>query len=164
MTRLGERVAIVGADDAFHTALRARYGMRPGGSARAPDSDLAYLGHDFRAYDYFSIAEASRFYAALERRWDAGVLARYLAIAGLEPRFEIKRMKRAYQRALVLCFALASSPERLVVELGEEFDEPPTRALLERATESVSHALVTFASADGDLAWFDDVVPAASAL
>ncbi len=158
MIGAAERIAYTGASDAFHVALRARYGMLPGGARDGEQGDLAYVGREFRVYGYFRIAEAARFYAALRHRWDDATLARALAVAGLEPRFEIRRMKRAYQRALVLCFALAAKPERLVVECGDEFDETPARVLLERAVGDVRHAVVTFA--DGSVpeaGIFDDV-------
>ncbi len=90
------------------------------------------------------IAEAARFFAALHLRWNAAQLASDFEAAGLSGTFEVRRMKRAYQRALVLAFAAAAEPELLVVESGEEFDEPPAAALLARAVARVPAALVTF--------------------
>ena len=90
------------------------------------------------------IAEAIRFYATLHVRWNDARVRAYLALAGLDERFEIRRMKRAYQRAIVLAFALASEPVVLVVENTEEFDEERCRALLERAVDFVPRAIVTY--------------------
>ena len=101
------------------------------------------------------IADATRFYAALNARWDQAQLDADLALAGLAPEFEVKRMKRAYQRALVLALSCASTPATLVVEYGDEFDEAPAAALLQRAVERAEHAIVTYRGAPGDHAgWY----------
>ena len=90
------------------------------------------------------IADANRFYATLHARWNDVRLREFLVLAGLDERFEIRRMKRAFQRALVLAYALASEPAVLVVENAEEFDEERLHALLERAIDFVPRAIVTY--------------------
>lgn len=140
-------VAVRDADDAVHARLRAQF------LDAAPD--VAYCGREFRVYRSMRIADAARFYAALHARWDGTQLDDDLALCGLRPGFEVRRMKRAFQRALVLALACAARPATLVVEYGDEFDEPPTRALLQRALGRVSRAIVTYRSEPGDDAgWY----------
>ncbi len=135
------------ADDAVHADLRARYL-----DAR---ENLAYCGREFRVYRSMRIADAKRFYAALNATWDAAQLDADLELAGLAPEFEVRRMKRAYQRALVLALSCASKPQTLVVEYGDEFDEAPAAALLERAVARTPHAIVTYRSQPGEHArWY----------
>ncbi len=101
------------------------------------------------------IGDATRFYAALHATWDAAQLEADLDLAGLAPEFEVKRMKRAYQRALVLALSCAAQPDTLVVEYGDEFDEAPAAALLQRAVERVPHAIVTYRGEPGaHAAWY----------
>ncbi len=105
------------------------------------------------------ISEAIRFYATLHDRWDAERLAADLAVATLRPDFEVRRMKRAFQRALVLALACAAEPNTLVIENGEEFNEAPALRLLERAVGRTPSALVTYAGeAQADAALFDEIV------
>jgi hypothetical protein len=80
----------------------------------------------------------------MHRRWDAEQLAADLELAGLKASFEVRRMKRAFQRALVLALGAASLPELLVVENVEEFDEPGAAALLARAIARSPAALLTY--------------------
>ena len=140
------RVAIAEASEAYCKRVRARFGLTPEGAPADPAAmpGLAYCGREFRAYPSMRIAEAIRFYATLHVRWNDARVRAYLALAGLDERFEIRRMKRAYQRAIVLAFALASEPVVLVVENTEEFDEERCRALLERAVDFVPRAIVTY--------------------
>ena len=139
--------------------MRARFGLVPGRGAQPAHDDLGYVGREFRVYEYMQVGFAVRFYATLHERWDAEALARALQTAGLEERFDVRRMKRAYKRALVLAFALAASPHVLVVEGAEEFDEPGARALLERAVADAPTVVVTYAAeAAIDRSWFDDVL------
>ncbi len=159
------RIALVDATDATHKLLRAAYGLAPGArsgaNANASVEGVGYVGHEFRVYPYMRVAEATRFVAAIHRRWDLAVAERYFEIAGIGSNFEIRRLKRAFQRALVLCYALAGTPSRLVVENAEEFDEPGTRALLARAIADVPEVVVTYgAGAEVDRAWYDSVVAA----
>ncbi len=141
-----ERHAIAEASVSFCAQLRARFGLVPGRASADPGAmpGVAYCGREFRAYPGMRVGDAVRFYATLHERWNAARLHEALRLAGLDERFEIGRMKRAYQRALVLAFALASDPSVLVVENAEEFDEPNSRALLERAIELVPRAIVTY--------------------
>ncbi len=137
----------------------------PRGSAASVTAGLAYVGREYRVYSYMTVGFAARFYATLHDRWDPAALARALAVAGLAERFDVGRMKRAYQRTLVLAFALAALPRVLVVEGAEEFDEPGARALLERAVADVPAAVVTYApDASIDRAWYTDVVAARDAV
>ncbi len=167
IARRATRTAIVDATDATHASLRAAYGLTPGSRSnaradvRAAASDLGYVGHEFRVYPYMRVSEATRFIAAIHRSWDPVVAERYFEIAGIGSNFEIRRLKRAYQRALVLCYALAGNPARLVIENAEEFDEPGTRALLASAIASAPDVVVTYgAGAEIDRAWYDAVVAA----
>jgi hypothetical protein len=111
------------------------------------------------------IADAVRFYSAIHARWDAARLKADFDACGLRESFEVRRMKRAYQRALVLALACAALPEMLVVENAEEFDEAPAAALLAAAIARGPSALATFggdARPAADLASaFDEIVPAA---
>ena len=144
---MNDRVALCDASDAVHADLRARYLDAP--------IDLAYCGEEFRVYRSMRIADAIRFYAALNTRWDRGQLDADLALAGLAPEFEVRRMKRAYQRALVLALSCAPGPKTLVVEYGDEFDEAPAAALLERAVARAEHAIVTYRETSGEhAAWY----------
>ena len=155
----GARLAVTGADDAFHANLRRSLGLAPGSDAQ-PEG-LAYIGREFRVYTFMRIGDAVRFFSALHGRWDADALAADFETSGLNAGHEVRRMKRTYQRALVLALAMAAVPDLLVVELGEEFDEEPTRALLRACVERAPRAIVTFAaSAAVDAGWFDGVVSA----
>ncbi len=141
-----DRVALADASEAYCKRLRTRFGLTPEGAPADPAAmpGLAYCGREFRAYPSMRIADAMRFYATLHVRWNDVRLREQLALTGLDERFEIRRMKRAFQRALVLALALASEPAVLVVENAEEFDEERCRALLERAIDLVPHAIVTY--------------------
>jgi len=123
------------------------------GSPPRPGGVAGYAGREFRAYPSMRIADAGRFYAALRPGWDAGQFTELTAAAGLRGGYAIGRMKRAFQRALVLAIAAASDPARIVVEGGEEFDEPGALAALARVLETHPAVTVTFA----------DEVPAALA-
>jgi hypothetical protein len=157
---VARRLAVVGAGDAFHRALRARCGLAPSHAAPGVRPGLAYCGREFRVYSSMRIFDAIRFYSALNQTWNAETLAGDLRAAGLDERFEVKRMKSAYQRALVLAFALAAEPHALVVEYGQEFDQPPALALLERAVARVPRTLVTYAAASEPPHFFEAAVPA----
>jgi len=136
------RVAISEASEAFCARLRRRYGLAPG--VLPLPVGLGYCGREYRVYPSMRIVDAMRFYAALHVRWNDARLRDALARAGLDERFEIRRMKRAYQRALVLAFALAAEPALLVVENAEEFDETGSRALLQYAVDLVPSVIVTY--------------------
>ncbi|GAC1627151.1 MAG: hypothetical protein NVS4B5_18640 [Vulcanimicrobiaceae bacterium] len=146
-TGTASRLAIAEASEAYCRAVRARFGLAPGARASSDPAamrGLAYCGREYRVYPSMRVADAARFYAALHERWDAARLHDVLALAGLDERFEIRRMKRAYQRALVVAFAIASVPEMLVVENVEEFDEAPSFASLQRAVDLVPRSIVTY--------------------
>jgi len=145
-TVVAPRIAIVDATDAFHARLRARYGLGPAQPYDGVPVGLGYCGREFRAYPAMRIADAARFYGALHARWNPARLRADLATAGLAERFEIRRMKRAYQRTIVLAFAMAAQPRLLVVENAEEFDEPGALALLETSVARAERAIVTYAA------------------
>ncbi len=147
--RAGERIAIVGADAPFHARLRTSLGLAPAPPTQAsavaePPRRLAYCGTEYRVYPSMRIEEAIRFYSAMHRSWDGEQLAADLDVAGLRGAFEVRRMKRAFQRALVLALGAASLPELLVVESVEEFDEPGAAALFARAIGRAPAVLVTY--------------------
>ena len=137
------RLAVTGVSDGFHARLRGRAGLTAEGP-RAEASGIGYAGREFRVYGFMRVGDAARFYASLHERWDEERLYADLAAAGLGERFEVRRMKRAYQRALVLALVLAAKPETLVVESAAEFDEPAARKLLASGIARVSRALVTY--------------------
>jgi hypothetical protein len=154
------RLALVDATADVHDRLRLRFGLSAK-SHRPARKDLAYCGREFRVYPAMRIADAVRFYAALHAHWEAETLAADLALAGLDERFEIKRMKRTYQRALVLAIAMAARPSQLVLEAAEEFDDERASALLRSAIARVPRAIVTYGgSLAHDVAWYDRVVAA----
>ena len=156
--RQAGRFAIVGADDAFHARLRTCFGLAPSSQELVAPRGLAYCGREFRIYPSMRIAEAVRFYSAINERWNAEQLAADLAAANLRPEFEVRRMKRAYQRALVVALATATEPHSLVVENAEEFDEPAAALWLERALRRTPFALATYAEgAQADAALFDEI-------
>jgi hypothetical protein len=159
----GSRVALTGADAAFHARLRAAFGLAPASRELDPRG-LAYCGAEYRVYPFMRIADAVRFFSAVHERWDADRLASDFALAGLDGAFEVRRMKRAYQRTLVLALSVASLPTTLVVENAEQFDEPPARALLMRAIERAPAALVTFEgdAPPADVTAYTLVTPAAT--
>ena len=140
----GSRVAVTAADDAFHERLRARFGLAPSPRALDVPRALGYCGADYRVYPFMRVADAVRFFSAINDRWNAERLEADFEVARLDGSFEIRRMKRAYQRALVLALAVAAEPTTLVVENGEEFDDAPPAALLARAVERSATAIVTF--------------------
>ncbi len=156
--RQGGRFAIVGADDAFHARLRTCFGLAPSSQELVAPRGLAYCGREYRIYPSMRIAEAVRFYSAIHERWSAEQLNADLAVANLRPEYEVRRMKRAYQRALVVALATAAEPDSLVIEHAEEFDEAPTALLLERALRRTPYALVTYGEgAQADAALFDEI-------
>jgi hypothetical protein len=159
------RLALADASEAYCKRIRARFGLTPEGAPADPTAmpGLAYCGREFRAYPSMRIADAIRFYATLHARWNDARLRESLALAGLDERFEIGRMKRAFQRALVLAFALASEPVVLVVENAEEFDEERAHALLARAVGLVPRAIVTYGvNVTHQLAGLPDAIDAAA--
>jgi hypothetical protein len=157
---VAQRVALTGADAAFHTALRTRCGLVPSQAVAGVRPGFAYCGREFRVYPSMRIGDAIRFYSALNERWNAETLVEDLRAAGLDQRFEIKRMKTAYQRVLVLVLALAAEPRFLIVEAGDEFDEPRALAFLERAVGRVPRAIVTYGD-QAPPAFFEEALPAA---
>jgi ABC-type multidrug transport system ATPase subunit len=139
--------------------LRTRFGLAPSPQTLEAPRGLAYCGREFRIYPSMRIGEALRFYAALHERWDAARLEADLEAANLRPEFEVRRMKRAYQRALVLALATAAEPTMLVIENAEEFDEPATLRLLDRAVRRTPYALATYGpEAQADAALFDEIL------
>ncbi|GAC1307052.1 MAG: hypothetical protein NVSMB19_19610 [Vulcanimicrobiaceae bacterium] len=139
------RIAVLDATEAYHRLLRARCGLGPAQPYDGVPVGLGYCGREFRAYPSMRVADAARFYGALHARWDPARLRDDLATAGLDGRFDIGRMKRAYQRTIVLAFAMAARPQLLVVEHAEEFDEPGALALLEVSVARADRAIVTYA-------------------
>ncbi len=159
----GSRVAVVGADAAFHAGLRAHYGLAPSPRSLDVPRGLGYCGAEYRIYPFMRISDAVRFFSAIHDRWDGERLEADFELARLDGSFEIRRMKRAYQRALVLALAAAATPAMLVVEHAEEFDDGPPAALLARCIERAPTALVTFgadARPDVHAAHFSDVIAA----
>lgn len=156
------RIAVLDATKELHLGLRRRYGLAPSNGRNGTQSDdVAYVGREFRVYTFMRIGEAARFYGALHSRWDGAALAKDFAALGIDPNFEVKRLKSTYQRALVLALALARRPKSLVVECAEEFDEPKTRALLENALGRTSLSIATFEDASTlEADWFDRTVAA----
>jgi hypothetical protein len=142
----GERVAIAEASDAVHRSLRARF----------DGPEVGYAGQDFRVYGFLRIGKALQYYRAIHPGWDEAQLQDDLACAALSAEFEVRRMKRTYQRALVLALVAATRPQILVVERADEFDEEPTAALLERVLRRAPQAYVTYApEASIPSDWFD---------
>ncbi len=159
----GSRVAVVGADAAFHAGLRAHYGLAPSPRSLDVPRGLGYCGAEYRIYPFMRISDAVRVFSASHERWDGERLEADFELARLDGSFEIRRMKRAYQRALVLALAVAASPATLVIEHGEDFDDGPPSALLARAVERAPTALVTFggdARPGPDATHFTDVISA----
>ncbi len=137
------RIAVTGATRDLYALVREACGLSAPGESTA--GRIGYCGRDFRTYGYMRVSQAVDFYAALNAgRWASDQLADDLAFAGLGPTFEIGRMKRAYARALVLALTVATSPDVLVVEAAEEFDEAPALALLERCAVRAPRAIVVF--------------------
>ena len=141
---LASHIAIVETDAAFHVRLRALCGLGPAQPSDGKPLGLGYCGREFRAYPAMTIANASRLYGALNLRWDSAQLRDDLARSGMHERFEIRRMKRGFQRAIVLAFAMAARPDLLVIENAEEFDEPGAFALLEASVARAARAIVTY--------------------
>jgi hypothetical protein len=137
------RIAVTGAGSDLYALVREACGVSARGESAG--GRVGYVGRDFRTYGFMRVAQAVDFYAALNAgRWDDERIAADLAVAGLRATFEIRRMKRAYARALVLALTAATSPEMLVVEAAEEFDEAPAFALLERCVARSARAVVAF--------------------
>jgi hypothetical protein len=135
----GQRIAIERAGSDAEARLRAACGLH----GPADPKGLGYCGRDFRVYRWMTIAQARAYYAS-PGALDRALLDESLAASHLSPGIRIGRMKRAYQRALVLALLTAADPEVLVVEGGEEFDEAPARALLLAAVARARRAVVTF--------------------
>ncbi len=132
-----EHVAYTGASAAFEAMLRERHFGHRG---------VAYAGRSFRVYPSMSVGDAVRFYGAINPEWQLERLEADLALVSLGENFEVRRLKRAYQRSLVLAFAAATSPELLVVEGAEEFDDERTEALLARVLGRVPRSYATYAA------------------
>ena len=141
---------------------RGRFGLTPHGAPLDPRAAVAYCGREFRVYPSMRVGEAVRFYAALHDRWNAATLRDDLERTNLGEDVEVRRMKRAYQRALVLALALATEPELLVVESANEFDEPAAAELLDASVRRVPRALVTYeGAAVPPSGTFAEIAPAA---
>jgi hypothetical protein len=135
----GERIAIAPAGRELELELRARTGFRDG----TPDPRrLGYCGREFRTYGRLRVGEAAAFYGGV-CELDRALLDRYLRQAGLDDGLIIRRMKRGYHRALVLALIAASSPDLLVVEGAEDFNEAAPAALLEETIARAPRAIVT---------------------
>ena len=123
--------------------------------------DVGYAGAEYRVYGFMRVADAVRFYGALHATWDGAQLAADLNAAGLTPQLEVRRMKTAYQRALVLALIAAARPETLVIERADQFDATAAAELLDRVVRRAPRALVTYASAATiPSALFDATLPA----
>jgi len=148
----GERVAFVGPSAAADGAV-ALAALRLGRLARA--------GRDLRPYPYMSVGRAGRFQAAISKPWDAARFAAVCGAAGLESHHAIRRLKRSYARALVVALLVATSPDVLIIEGIEEFDEAAIGAL-DRAFELVPTVLVTCASDENAIRFGARIVSVAS--
>lgn len=141
------RLAIVGASKAVHDALRHGAGISAAGHGRYVSglTPVAYAGKDFRAYDHMTVGRARTFYKRVAGDFDDERLGADLALADLDERLEIRRLKRAYARALALAIVVAKPYRLLVVENGEQFDAEPTHRLLADVVRRSADAIVTYA-------------------
>ncbi len=135
----GERLAITPPGAAVERRLREETGFL---SAEPDPRRLGYCGRDFRTYGRLTVAEAATLYENVAPL-DRALLAHYLGTANLEPALIVRRMKRAYHRALVLALIASASPALLVVEGSDEFNEPPAARMLEEALRNAPRAIVT---------------------
>ncbi len=144
------RIAIVGATKELHNMLRNGAGLSAAGHGafRSGITPVAYAGHDFRAYDTMTVGGALAFYASLSREWNASQAAADLVLADLDERLDIRRLKRAFARALALAIVVAKPANLVVVEHGEQFDQEPPKALLDAVVARTPNAIVTYADVD----------------
>jgi hypothetical protein len=141
------RLAIVGATKAVHDALRHGAGVSAAGHGRYVSglTPVAYAGQEFRAYDYMTVGRARSFYKRVSGDFDDERLSADLARADLDERLQIRRLKRAYARALALAIVVAKPHRLVVVEHGEQFDAEPTAQLLSDIVRRSADAIVTYA-------------------
>jgi hypothetical protein len=149
----GERIAACWASPRFEAELRRMCGLRGPGAGPASPQGIGYCGFDFRSYGYMQIGNAAAFFERIAPV-DSALLSEYLAVAGLEAAHDTRRMKTAYQRALVLAIAAACRPEILVVERGGQFNEARPLALLREVVQRSPRAIVTYEEAAPDDAIF----------
>ncbi len=148
-------IAFVDASDETHAALRGAYAARSG---------AAYACADDRVYGFMRVADAMRFYGAINARWDREQLIADLESAGLTAKLEVRRMRTAFQRALVVALIAATRPDALVVERADQFDAEAAAALLARIVRRVPHAVVTYApGAAVPPGLYDELLPPAEA-
>ncbi len=75
---------------------------------------LLFEGH--LAWDFFSITEIARFYAAFYPHWDAALYSRLVASLQLSPDHRIKNMSCGQRSQVVLALLLAQQPELLLLD------------------------------------------------
>ncbi|HEX4715939.1 MAG TPA: ABC transporter ATP-binding protein [Ktedonobacteraceae bacterium] len=115
------------------TTIKTLLGFRPptSGSARVLGYDITrqrlqmnahigFVSETNSLYLSMTIREILAFCRATARRWNQGVVERYLHLFGLPTNTHVRQLSKGMRTQLALCLALGSEPELLIL------DEPMT--------------------------------------
>lgn len=142
------------------TTIKALLGMRRAerGSARVLGYDALTQNQEIRArvgyvsevnslYDFMTVIQLSTFCRDTARRWDQGLVDRYLDLFALPRQKRIAHFSKGMKSQLALCLALGSKPELLILD-------EPTSGLDPLARREVLNRLVGEIAAAGRTVFF----------
>jgi ABC-2 type transport system ATP-binding protein len=137
----GQVVGLVGPNGAGKTTLlELAVGLlRPTTGTIRIRARAGFVAQDAPVYDGMSVADHLRMGQALNARWDASLVRRRLAAAGLDPRQRAGRLSGGQRAQLALTLAVAKRPELLVLdEPAANLDPLARREFLDSVAEAVS--------------------------
>ena len=111
------------------TTIKTLMGFRrpDGGSAKVLGYDVVEESIEVRArvgfasevdslYGGMTVPRISRFCRDMSRRWDQGLVDRYLGVFGLPADTKVRKLSKGQRAQLQLCLALGSDPELLILD------------------------------------------------
>jgi ABC-2 type transport system ATP-binding protein len=130
----GSVFGLLGANGAGKTStIKALLGFRKpnGGNARILDRDIirdrieinariAYVSETNTLYLGMTIPQICAFYQATSRRWNQGLVDRYIQLFHLPPKARVRALSKGMRTQLALSLALGNDPDVLIL------DEPTT--------------------------------------
>jgi ABC-type multidrug transport system ATPase subunit len=142
------------------TTIKALLGFRPanGGSARVLGYDIGTQSLEVRAhvgyvsevnsmYDYLTIPQTCAFCRQTSRRWNQGVVDRYITLFGLPPRARVGQLSKGMKSQLALSLALGGEPDLLILD-------EPTAGLDPIARHEFLNTLIRDIAAEGKTVFF----------
>ena len=98
-------------------------------------------------YEGMSVPQICVFCRDVSRRWDQGLVDRYLGVFGVPEETKIRKLSKGQKAQLQLCLALGSNPEVLILD-------EPTSGLDPVARRAFLKVLVGEVAAEGRTVFF----------